>query len=143
MAILTIIRGAPGSGKSTAAQCMFPGTLLLENDQFLITDGKYIWSKERLREAIAFCMSTTKIALERGRDVVVANTFTKVEYIEHYQEIADKAGAKLEVYRCIGDFKNVHGLDDEMVQKFKDSMEDWPGEVLVDPKEIAEKWFKS
>ena len=52
MAILRTFRSYPGSGKSTAAKMMFPGVLLLENDQFLISDGEYKWSPERRNKAI-------------------------------------------------------------------------------------------
>ena len=133
MAILRLMRGAPGSSKSTSAKMMFPGTLLLENDMYLIQDDEYRWSKERVKDAIAWCMKMTRIALENNFDVVVANTFTKKRYVEAYKKIADEYGAKFEVYRCKGNFKNVHGLSDEIVNNFKDAMEDWPGEIAVDP----------
>lgn len=133
MAILRLFRGHPGSAKSTSAKRMFPGTLLLENDMFLIQDGQYKWSKDRVIDAIDWCMETTRNALEHNMDVVVANTFTKARYVMAYKKIAEEYGAKFEVYRCIGDFKNTHGLSDSMVQNFKNAMEDWPGEVIVDP----------
>lgn len=131
MAILRLMRGAPGSSKSTSAKRMFPGTLLLENDMFLISDDQYKWSKERVRAGIDLCMKMTKMALENGSDVVVANTFTKRRFVESYRQLAEKYGANFEVYRCRGNYKNVHGLDDNMVESFKKSMEDYPGEFLV------------
>lgn len=133
MAILYLFRGHPGSSKSTSAKKMFPGTLLLENDQFLISNGEYKWSKDRVKAAIAWCINSVKIALENGMDVIVANTFTKRRYIQAYKDLADEHGAKFQVYRCVGNFQNVHGLDDKMVQNFKNAMEDWPGEIVVEP----------
>ena len=133
MATLRLIRGYPGAGKSTVAKRLFPGTLLVENDQFLIQDGKYKWSKERVKEAIQWCINTVDCALKNSFDVVVANTFTKKRYVAAYEKIARERGAKFEVYRCNGDFKNVHGLSPEMVESFKRAMEDWPGEILVKP----------
>lgn len=133
MAILRVIRGNPGSGKSTSAKAMFPGTLLLENDMFLMQNDEYKWSKERVKDAIDWCIKMTHVALENGMDVCLANTFTKRRFIESYKRIAEKYGAKFEVYRCTGNFKNVHGLSDSMVNNFKRSMEDWPGEIIVDP----------
>ena len=133
MAVLHLFRGHPGSSKSTSAKRMFPGTLLLENDMFLIQDGHYNWSKDRVRDAIDWCVEMTRNALEHNFDVIVANTFTKARYVMAYKKIAEECGAKFEVYRCIGDFKNTHGLSDSMVQNFKNAMEDWPGEVIVIP----------
>ena len=131
MAILRLMRGAPGSGKSTAAAKMFPGTLLLENDQFLMRDGKYCWSKESVQDAIKWCTASVETALKNSFDVIVANTFTKKRYVAAYEKLAMKYGAKFEVYRCTGNYQNVHGLNNEMVESFKKSMEDWPGEIFV------------
>ena len=137
MAILRVFRSHPGSGKSTSAKMMFPGVLLLENDQFLISDGEYKWSPERRDAAIKWCIDSVECALRNSFDVIVANTFTKKKYVDTYKRIADLYGAKFEVYRCTGNFKNVHGLSDEMVQKFKDAMEDYPGEIIVNPVDMT------
>lgn len=133
MASLHIVRGWPGSGKSTFARKKFSGVLLLENDMFHMHNGVYDWHKEAMHDAIAWCSSTTRAALNNGMDVVVANTFTKRRFIEAYKKIADDCGASFDVYRCTGNFHNVHGLDESMVDSFKRSMEDWPGEIYVQP----------
>lgn len=137
MSILRIFRGKPGATKSSSAKMMFPDVLLVENDQFLISNGEYKWSPERVKDAINWCMQMVRTALENDVDICVANTFTKKQYIEAYKKIADEYGAKFEVYRCTGNFKNVHGLSDEMVQKFKNAMEDWPGEIIVNPVDMT------
>jgi hypothetical protein len=110
---------------------MFPGTLLLENDQFLMRDGKYCWSKESVQDAIKWCTTSVETALQNSFDVVVANTFTKKRFIAAYEKLAMKYGAKFQVYRCTGNYQNVHGLNNEMVESFKKAMEDWPGEIFV------------
>ena len=133
MATLTIVRGHPGAGKSTFAKHAFPSALLLENDMFLMENGGYKWSPERVKAAVSLCMKMAKMALENGSDVVIANTFTKLRYIEAYSKLASEVGASFKVYRCNDSFKNVHNVPDNIVQNFKDSMEDFPGEVLVDP----------
>lgn len=138
MAILRLCRGYPGSGKSTTAKKLFPGTLLLENDMFLIQDDQYKWSKEGVKNAIDLCIAMTRMALKNNSDVVVANTFTKARYVMAYKKIAEECGAKFVVYRCVGNFKNVHGLSDSMVENFKNAMEDWPGEIIVDPLQFIE-----
>ena len=133
MAILHLFRGVPGSGKSSAAMRMFPQVVRFENDMFCERDGTYQWSKERVKEAINWCIESVRNALEHGMDVVVANTFTKKRYIAAYEKIANEYGAKFEVYRCTGNFQNTHGLQSKLVDSFKDAMEDWPGETLVEP----------
>lgn len=136
MATLIICRGWPGSGKSTFAKHMFSGVLLLENDMYHMHDGQYDYNKHAMPDAIHWCAEMAKTALQHGMDVVVANTFTRCRYIEHYKQIAKENKANFVVYRCIGNFKNVHGLDISLVQNFKDSMEDYPGETIVQPSQF-------
>ena len=113
-----MFRGEPGTGKTSAAYKMFPGVFHVENDMYLMHDGKYEWSRDGVKDAISWCRRMAKTALENGLDVVVANTFTKKKYVASYEKLALEHGAEFEVYRCTGNFKNVHGLDQEMVQSF-------------------------
>ena len=128
---LHLFRGHPGSGKTTAAAKMFPGVVKFENDQYFMRNGSYHWSKEELPAAIHWCMDMVQSALENGMDVVVSNTFTRARFVEVYQKIAARAGANFKVYRCTGNYGNVHGLSKDKVDSFKNSMEDWPGEKTI------------
>ncbi len=128
---LILVRGIPGSGKSTFAQRAFPGTLLLENDMFHIHQGRYEWDGKKMPEAISWCMHTAEAALKHGMDVVVCNTFTKRRFVEVYQSIAQECGAGFIVYRCTGHFQNQHRLSASMVANFERAMEDWPGEIVA------------
>ena len=110
---------------------MFPGVVLFENDQYHERDGEYQWKAENMPKAIAWCVSMVRTALENGMDVCVANTFCKRKYVDAYKKIADEFGAEFHVYRCTDYFQNQHGLSDEMVWKFRNAMEDWPGEKLI------------
>jgi len=74
-----------------------------------------------------------RTALQNEMDVCVANTFTKRKFVEAYKKIAEEFCAEFHVYRCIGNFKNVHGLSEKIVENFKNAMEDWPGEIIVEP----------
>lgn len=130
---LILFRGWPGSGKTQAAYRMFPGTFHIENDMFHIHNGKYEWSKDNMPKAITWCTEMCKNALYQGLDVVVCNTFTKRRFVEAYEKIALENGAKFEVYRCNGGFNNTHSLSPKIVESFINAMEDWPGEILVEP----------
>lgn len=131
---LVIIRGVPGSGKTTFANVKFPGCLHLENDMFHIHNGKYEWSAKKQEDAINWCIDMTDFSLRRGMDVVVSNTFTKVRYIECYRTLAKLFGCEFMVFRMTGRFQNVHGLNEELVENFRTSFEDYPGELFVSPK---------
>lgn len=90
-----------------------------------------MWDKQNMPAAISWCADTVETALKNGFDVCVANTFTKQKYVQFYKDMADMYGAEFIVYRCTGHFQNVHGLSPEMVSGFEKSMEDWPGEILI------------
>ena len=133
MAKLTIVRGIPGSGKSTWAkqhcQCM-----LVENDMFLYENGKYIWTPERQQRAIDLCFTITADLLAKGIDVVVCNTFTKRSYITKYIALAKESNAEVEVIKVIGrpEWKNIHNVPANVYENMKKSFEDWPGEIVID-----------
>lgn len=128
---LNLFRGIPGSGKSSTAQKMFPGVLLCENDMYHMHNGVYEWSAKNMPNAIQWCMDMVKTALNNKMDVIVANTFVKRRFVQAYKNLADEYGADFIVYRCTGNFKNVHGLSEDMVANFEKSMEDWPVEIVV------------
>lgn len=139
MAICIIFRGPPGSGKSTAATKMFPNLVKFENDMFLMRDGKYCWSKERVQDAIKWCAASVENALKNSVDVVVANTFTKRRFIEKYRQIAEKYNAEFIVYRCTGNYQNVHNVSDELVESFRKAMEDYDEEIVLSENDIAKR----
>lgn len=85
---LVLIRGMPGSGKTTRAMgYVNDGYKLFEADQFFMVDGRYCFDGKRLPEAHASCLEQTKDALEAGELVCVANVFATVEDIRAYTEL--------------------------------------------------------
>lgn len=127
---LVIVRGLPGSGKSTFAKRNFD-CLVLENDMFHVRMGEYRYSGDSMKDAISWCRDTCKAALLNGMDVVVANTFTQRRFIEEYRRLAVDAGAGFEVYRCVSDYGNIHDVPKSVLEGMKSGFEDWPGEKIV------------
>jgi len=121
---LTVIRGLPGSGKSTAAKSIMdttPDTLHFEADMFFVspTTGEYRYVAELIHDAHAWCRTMTIQALERGFNVIVSNTFTTEREIEPYRTIAAIHSVELEILTCRGTFQNVHAVPDSVIDRMQ------------------------
>lgn len=122
---LTIIRGLPGSGKTTTARTQYPDAVLCEADQFFTDDdGTYRFDPKRLPGAHAWCQDKARNALSQGLDVVVANTFTRKWEMQPYLDMADIVGASVAVIVCSGNWPNVHGVPGEAIERMRARWED-------------------
>lgn len=126
MAKLVILRGLPGSGKTTLAKQMYP-SLHVEADMFFQRNGTYQYSPKRIKEAHTWCQSIVRFGLGFGADVVVSNTFTTLKEIEPYLHMT---WDKLEVIKCVGEFGSVHGVPEETLAKMKARWQDYEGEIV-------------
>ena len=140
---LILVRGVPGSGKSTFAAKAFPGAFHVENDMFHVKDGEYRFDFNRQKDAVSWCMDMCDTALRNGMDVVVSNTFTKRKYITAYAKLASEHGADISVYRMTGSFKNSHSVPAAVFENMKKNFEDWPGETIVVPTESGYEYSRS
>lgn len=121
--MLYIVRGTPGSGKTTYAKQL--GCFHVEADMFFVRDGEYQWNPDDIKKAHEWCYQTVKAALDKGMDVVVSNTFTKRWELEKYLEFDPV------VYVTTYDGQNIHNVPEEVVKRMKDRWEDFEGEVYV------------
>jgi len=120
---LVLIRGLPGSGKSTMAKEMVAnGFVHFEADMFFTVDGTYAYNPVRIQEAHAWCQRMTRQALKEGRRVVVSNTFTRLREMEPYQCMVDR----IRVLEACGRWQNTHGVPAEMVDRMAQRWERLP-----------------
>jgi len=130
MAKLTLVRGLPGSGKSTYAR-----KLGLENhfeaDMFFEKDGEYKFDPSKIKDAHEWCQSQTRAALKKGESVVVSNTFTQHWELKPYLDMAKELGAEVKVIRMTTDFGNIHGVPEAVINNMKERFEDFPGEEVI------------
>lgn len=95
---LYLIRGLPGSGKSTFAATL-ARTLDCdhwEHDQYLYTEeGEYLWTEKRMAYAYRQCLRDTEATMERQEPVVVSNVFPTAKSLKNYRKLAEKYGYRV------------------------------------------------
>lgn len=136
---MVLVRGLPGSGKSTFAAEMYywwscrtiahltssremspiDGVEVLESDDFFVGPGsmKYLFDEELLPLAHNWNLARAAMAC---RDYphsvcVVANTFTRNDEMSRYVDIARKYGRDVVVVEIRAKHQNVHGVPDDVV----------------------------
>lgn len=127
---LLLIRGLPGSGKSTLARSFGErGYFHVEADQWFMRDTEagqiYAFDPKEVGKAHDWCQRQAALALERGSDVVVANTFSRRWEIAPYAKMARVLGAEFQVVTAAGNFKNVHNVPDDVIERMKARWEEW------------------
>jgi predicted kinase len=108
--ILYIVRGIPGSGKSTFAKTL--GGQHYEADMYFIdpTTGEYKFDGTKIKNAHAWCLDRAKTDMAVAREkIAVSNTFTQEWEMEPYFELAKEYGYK--VFSVI--IENRHGNTNE------------------------------
>jgi hypothetical protein len=120
---LYIIRGLPGSGKSTMAREIIsknPETKHFEADMFFHDkSGKYVFDPSKLKQAHQWCQLKTADALANGYDTIVSNTFTQKWEVQSYLDMAKQYGAEVEIITAKGNYKNIHGVPDDAIERMK------------------------
>lgn len=125
MPVLYLIRGVPGSGKTTFAKSLFYANLVdgvFEADQFFIdNEGEYKFNASKLGEAHIYCQGSTRNALKEGWNVAVSNTSTTEKEVETYRKIAEECNANfvsIIVENRHGGV-NQHGVPEDKIQQMK------------------------
>jgi tRNA uridine 5-carbamoylmethylation protein Kti12 len=120
---LIIIRGLPGSGKTTLANqicsSIQSNNSLWEADMYFEQDGEYKFNKMKIREAHEWCQKNVDHDLNLGFTVVVANTFTTKKELRPYFDLAKKHCIVPQVILCQGDWGSIHNVPMETIESMK------------------------
>lgn len=123
--MLTLIRGLPGSGKSTKAIAIARQTnaVHLETDMYFIEDMIYKFDATRIKFAHEWCQAQALKALSENRHVVVSNTFVKKWEMQAYYAMASTQGTEVCVLVANGNYGNIHGVPHEVVERMRANWE--------------------
>ena len=133
---VVIMRGPSGSGKSTWITQNFMGrasyTVCSADDYFRTSGGGYEFVPELLSEAHLFCKWTfARVIKSELKYVFVDNTNTRLWEFLPYLNEAEKNGNPVLVVRLKTTFQNDKGVPQEVVDRQRERMEDWPGELVL------------
>lgn len=120
---LVLIRGLPGSGKSTIAKHM-SGHIHLEADMYHMKDGEYCFDPAKVKDAHTWCQQQTKNLIAAGDSVVVSNTFTRLWEMQPYFEMAKEFGIEPNVIEAKGNWKNQHNVPDSVLEAMRNRWEE-------------------
>lgn len=132
---LILVRGAPGSGKTTLAKKLateLGNSEIVAADDFFQVGEEYKFNFNLLKVAHEYCKGLTFYHLMRGENVVVHNVFAEKWTIAPFVETAFTMGLKWEIQEPKTKWKsdaaelaqkNVHGLTQVSIQKMLDKWE--------------------
>lgn len=118
---LVLVRGMPGSGKSTIAAAMDTSwdSIQLEADMYFMDGGIYKFDADKLHHAHMWCQAETDQYLKKDYEVFVSNTFTTIKELRPYFDIALDNGILPAVYLAQNQFQNVHDVPQESLDRMK------------------------
>jgi len=131
--LLVLLRGLPGSGKSSFAKHMWSDFVICEADQFFYdSDGNYNFDPSKLRDAHKYCRDKVETFMSDNEknsqfypEIVVSNTFTREWEMDEYFKLAKKYNyqvVSLIVENRHGN-KNVHGVPDSKIEEMRNRFE--------------------
>lgn len=130
MAKLYLVRGLPGSGKSTFAKATALRLNIhhFETDEYFMKNGEYFFEPSKLGQYHKANHKRTMDALISGKDVIVSNTFTTQKELDVYIVSAEQLGAEIEVWRSDASFGSIHGVPEATMLAMKERFFNYPNE---------------
>jgi predicted kinase len=124
--ILYLVRGLPGSGKSSFVRYQLHAlTGHFEADMYFCQnpEREYRFDSSKLGEAHAWCQEQTRKSLNIGCDTWVSNTFTTKKELKPYFQIAHETYSAIVVMTMHGNFKSIHNVPQDAMDRMKSRFE--------------------
>lgn len=125
---LIIIRGIPGSGKTTMAksyQGYSESYSHYEADMFFMQNGIYNFDRAKIKNAHNWCQESVKSDLNAGKSVIVSNTFVARWEVQPYVDMALALNVPYKIITATGNYQNVHGVPPEVIERMKKNWENF------------------
>lgn len=120
---LILLRGLPGSGKTTLANVLSEGNkypVFSVDDFFTSETGEYRFEFEKNHLAYKQCEECTRAAMQQGKEKIFLDNVFSLEWeMEPYFKMASEYHYRVFVMTLENRHgsSNIHGLSDEQLQK--------------------------
>ena len=125
---LILLRGLPGSGKTTLAKIILQlrstdePEVLSADDFFEDKEGDYNFDPTKLKEAHNYCQFRCSERMRQQKaKIVVANTFTQEWEMDEYFKMAERYNYRVHtvVVENRHGNENIHGVPEDKLQQMK------------------------
>lgn len=118
---IVILRGLPGSGKTTFGN-LFDSGVVCSADDWHTRDGKYLWEPENIKKAHMWCQRKCERLMRIGvRKIIIANTNITSNEMAPYEKMAEKHNYR--IFHIIIENrhgnKNIHNVPEETINNMK------------------------
>jgi predicted kinase len=132
--IIFLVRGIPGSGKSTFAKHIWDDFVICEADKYFINKetGEYNFDPSKLKEAHEWCRNEVEIRMKEHQvnpqyypEIVVSNTFTQEWEMQAYIDLANKYGYRITslIIENRHGNSNIHNVPAETLDRMRQRFE--------------------
>lgn len=128
MSVLFLVRGLPGSGKTSLANILAAGVEAFGDTAFSVAtdeffedgEGGYNFDPARLEEAHTWCQLRVADAFQDGYEVVIVhNTFSQPWEAEPYFKLAEMFGVGVFIIETQNKFPNEHGVPQRAIDNMR------------------------
>lgn len=119
---IIILRGAPGSGKTTIARYLkkrnymnVSWMIVSADDYFTSETGRYQYDATQIQAAHNWCFSLYCRFVDSGKNVILDNTNHQLSEYVKYIKFAGKKGIKPIVYHCVGKYVSTKNISDKVM----------------------------
>ncbi len=119
---LQIIRGLPGSGKTTLALQRYPQLMRIETDMVFNREGAYRFTMELNEKAVKWFLKSVENFCIQGFDFVTTGVFSAhTERLSTVIETALQYGYEVFIKSLTTNYGSIHGVPKEHLDAMKES----------------------